>query len=86
MMETVLVRKNAWFLEDGLRDAIEQALGTVRLKEMPEVTYAGIEDGYPVLELCAEEERVSAVNVAGPYGKVLIRFVQEPVGCVLHRC
>lgn len=73
-----------WFLEDpGVRYALEKAFWEIESLQPDKVTYAGLEDGTPVLEVRGGKQLPKKVAVGGDHGNVTIRSVEEPVGIVL---
>jgi len=77
-----------WFLENaGLRYALEKAFWQFEqlLPHITLLTYAGIEEGKPVLELATNQEVQSSIIVGGEYQEVLIRKDEEPTGYVLYK-
>ncbi len=76
-----------WFLEDSkIRYALEKAFWQIeqKLSTIKSLTYAGMEEGKPVLEVDAKGLPES-VLVGGEFGSVIVRSDNEPTGYILYQ-
>jgi predicted transcriptional regulator len=75
-----------WFLEDPkVRYALEKAFWQIeeQLPQVQQITYVGIEEGSPVLEIASEQSLPSQIEVGGEFSTVKLRAESEPSGYVL---
>ena len=78
-----------WFLEeDELRYALEKAFWQIEehLPNIERLTYAGLEEGTPVLEAAVTKGRIpDMISVGGDYAQVKIKADSEPTGYILYQ-
>lgn len=76
----------AIFDDQDLRCALEGAIAALRehLPHIGMLTYAGMEGGHPVLEANAGAHLPAMLETGGALRHVLVRRVDDPVGCVLY--
>ena len=74
-------------MEDpSVRYALEKAFWKLdrSLEHITKLTYAGLEDGRPILEVRSTRTIPSELQVGGDYGVVAVRATEDPVGVVLY--
>jgi DNA-binding transcriptional ArsR family regulator len=76
-----------WFLDDPqLRYALEKAFWQIepQFASLNTLSYAGIEQGTPVLEYSGSAKLPSSVQVQGKFHQVKLRATKSPKGHVLY--